>query len=150
MISADTNVFVYAVDEREPAKRRIASTVLRALEPATTLVGLQVVGEYQNALRKRLRVAPGVAYETARSLLDRFPSFAYDEAAVEIALGQALLGRLSYWDALLLAAADRVGVRVMVSEDMADGLRFGGVEVINPFGSDGPSARIRDMLALDL
>ena len=46
------------------------------------------------------------------------------------------------------AAADAAGVRVMLSEDMADGLVFGAVEVVNPFGRSGVSDRARALLGI--
>jgi predicted nucleic acid-binding protein len=148
MISADTNLFVYLWDLRDPTKNKTATTVVEAMSRYPSIVGLQVVGEFQNALRRRLRLPASVAAESARNVLTEFSSFAYDEASVETALAEASAGRLSYWDALLLAAADRAGVKTMLSEDMSDGLTFGGLEVVNPFGSDGPSERVRQVLKL--
>jgi len=148
MISADTDLFVYAYDNRDLGKQIVARRVIGAMGAQSAAVGLQVVGELQNALSRRLRTPRAQAYQVAQNVLVEFPSFAYDEAAVDRALGEAIAGRLSYWDALLLGAADAVGVTAMISEDMADGLVFGGLEVINPFGRDGPSARVRQLLAL--
>jgi predicted nucleic acid-binding protein len=148
MISGDTNLFVYAYDNRDLAKQSTARGVMAAMAGRSAAIGLQVVGEVQNALRKRLRTPREVAFQMASDLLMEFETFGYDERAVSIALCEALAGRLSYWDALLLAAADAAGVEVMLSEDMADGLRFGGLQVVNPFGGDGPSHRARQLLAL--
>jgi predicted nucleic acid-binding protein len=148
MISADTNLFVYLWDLRDPTKNETAKAVVEAMSGRRSIIGLQVVGEFQNALRRRLRLPVRVAAQSARNMLTEFPTFAYDEASVETALGEASAGRLSYWDALLLAAADRAGVETMLSEDMSDGLTFGGLQVVNPFGPDGPSERVRQLLQL--
>ena len=147
MISCDTNLFVYAYDNRDLSKQSTARALLADLGARGAVVGLQVVGEVQNALRKRLRAPAATAYGAARDVLATFGSFAYDERAVETALAEATAGRLSYWDALLLAAADGAGVRTMLSEDMTDGLRFGQLEVVNPFGPAGPSDRIKALLS---
>ena len=77
----------------------------------------------------------------ARNVLARYGSFPYGQAAVESALALSAVGRMSYWDALLVASADAVGVKTLFSEDMTDGLVHGGVEIVNPFGPDGPSSR---------
>jgi predicted nucleic acid-binding protein len=148
MISCDTNLFVYAHDARELSKQPTARLILGALARRDAVVGLQVVGEVQNALRKRLKTPAQVAFRVASDLLQEFASFAYDERAVCVALAEASAGRLNYWDALLLAAADQAGVKTMLSEDMSDGLSFGGLEVINPFGVAGPSERARQVLQL--
>lgn len=147
MISCDTNLVIYAYDNRNLVKQSTARTVLEALSAKGAVIGLQVVSEVQNALRRRLKTPAAIACEAAAALLTEFDSFAYDERAVSIALTEAIAGRLSYWDALLLAAADAAGVRTMVSEDMADGLRFGQLEVVNPFGASGPGERLKALLA---
>jgi predicted nucleic acid-binding protein len=41
--------------------------------------------------------------------------------------------QLSYWDALILAAAQRCGARYLLSEDFQSGRHYGDVEVLNPF-----------------
>ena len=108
MISADTNVFVYLFDPRDSSKNETAKTVVAAMRTRQSSVGLQVVGEIQNALRRRLRLPVGLATQQARDVLTQFSTFAYGESAVETALAEAGAERLSYWDALLLAAADAV------------------------------------------
>jgi predicted nucleic acid-binding protein len=148
MISADTNLFVYAYDSRNLTKQSTARVVLDALADQEATIGLQVVGEVQSALRKRLKAPAQVAYQLASDLLTRFVSFAYDERAVRVAIAEASAGRLNYWDAVLLAAANEAGVRTMLSEDMSDGLIFGGLKVVNPFGPDGPTDRVCELLAL--
>jgi|HubBroStandDraft_5_1064220.scaffolds.fasta_scaffold74414_3 predicted nucleic acid-binding protein len=148
MISGDTNLFVYAADPRDAIKHAIARSVVQAMGRSPSAVGLQVVGELQNVLRRRLRAPSWRAYQFARNVLIQFPAFAYDERAVELALDEAISGRLSYWDGLLLAAADAAGVKTMISEDMGDGRVFRGLEVVNPFGPDGPSDRVRQLLGL--
>jgi predicted nucleic acid-binding protein len=148
MISADTNVFVYAVDGRDPGRQAAAASVIAALGRTEAVIALQVVGELQHALRRRLKAPASAAAQSARNLLVQFPAFAYDQTAVEIALTRSAAGVSSYWDALLLAAADAVGVSVLLSEDIADGSIHGGVEVVNPFGDRGVSGRARALLGL--
>lgn len=41
--------------------------------------------------------------------------------------------RLSFWDALIVAAANRVNARYLLSEDMQDGQTFGETTIMNPF-----------------
>jgi predicted nucleic acid-binding protein len=48
-------------------------------------------------------------------------------AALWTALEFAFDGRFSLWDALLLATAERHGCEIVLSEDMQDGARLGGV-----------------------
>ena len=53
-----------------------------------------------------------------------------------MAIEFAVDGRMSFWDALLLVTAGGHGCAFLLSEDMQDGVRFGGVTVLDPFVGD--------------
>jgi len=40
---------------------------------------------------------------------------------------------LSWWDALIVSAAQVADCRLLLSEDLQDGQEFGGLRVVNPF-----------------
>jgi predicted nucleic acid-binding protein len=40
--------------------------------------------------------------------------------------------KTSFWDALILQAAERSGATILYSEDLATGQRYGAVQVVNP------------------
>ena len=40
---------------------------------------------------------------------------------------------VGYWDAMILAAAERAACRIVYSEDLSNGQAYGDVRVINPF-----------------
>lgn len=144
--SVDTNVLIYAHDERDPVKLAIARDLLARLSSKRALIALQVIGEFQFVLRRKLKLpVPAVAAQ-ARAVYMQYPSFDYDHVCVGQALDDMVLGQLSYWDALLLRACDHAGVQVLFSEDMQDGFRFGGLTIINPFGPEGLSPSAQSVL----
>jgi hypothetical protein len=49
---------------------------------------------------------------------------------------------LAFWDAMLCAAAQRAGVRHLLSEDLQDGFELAGVRFVNPF--DAANNRLID------
>src|SRR5260221_12880894 len=122
MISADTNILVYALDQRDAAKFEASCVIREALAERGQPLALQVSGELQNALRRGLGKPASAACQDARNVFVRFTTFAYDATCVEVALAQAAAGRFAYWDALLLAACARAGVTALLSEDMQDGM----------------------------
>lgn len=150
MISADSNIFVYLHDENDPARRATAEQVIDRISLGDNLIALQVVGEVQNVLRRKFKAPPWKAAQAGRNILATFSTFAYSRDAVEEALVQLSMGRYAFWDALLLASAEEVGCRFMLSEDMGDGSRFGSIEIVNPFSKpDGHlSERCRELLEL--
>jgi predicted nucleic acid-binding protein len=148
VITADANVFVYLWDTAAPAKQSTAQTVLAYVRAQSGPVGLQVVGELQHILRRKLRRPPAQAAGAARLLLTFFSNFRASESNADESLALMERGALSYWDAMLVTAARDVGCRIMFSEDMQDGARFGALEIVNPFGPTGsPSARLQALLA---
>jgi predicted nucleic acid-binding protein len=42
---------------------------------------------------------------------------------------------VSFWDALIIQAAERSGASVLCSEDLSDGQAYGSVKVVNPFAA---------------
>ena len=137
MITADTNIFVYLHDEHDSAKRTVARQVVARLLALEVSIGLQVVGEFQNALTRKLRMASWVAARESRNLLEAFDTFAPTRSATERALEHVAAGRTSYWDALLLATASENGFDVLLSEDMGDGETRLDVRILNPFSAGG-------------
>jgi predicted nucleic acid-binding protein len=147
MISLDTNVLVYVSDDEAPAKQAVAIQLLAMLNERRQPLGLQVIGELANVLHRKLRHPPWAAAQHARNVLHAFDIFPTSETAAEEALSMMASGRLSYWDALLLTSARETGVKVMLSEDMQDGFKFGAIEIVNPFAPDGGlSARAQELL----
>jgi len=147
MITLDTNIFVYLVDDRDPAKQAIAAQVIARAAALRAPVALQVVGEFQNASIRKLRLPPFVAAQAARNILTGFVVFGVAVSDADSALGQLAAGRLSYWDALLISSARAAGCSALISEDMQDGATVMGLEIVNPFGRDGLSDRARTLLA---
>ena len=47
--------------------------------------------------------------------------------------------RLSFWDALIIDAAERCGAETLYSEDMSDGQIYGTICVVNPLKDPAPS-----------
>ena len=148
MITADSNIFVYIVDPRDPLKQATAEKVVSGLEDAEGLIALQVVGEFQNVVTRKLKMPRSVAAPLALAILNSFDTFPASKSAARVALGEVGAGRLSYWDALMLASAAEAGCTVMLSEDIQDGATLFGLEIVNPFAIGGVSARAAELLAL--
>ena len=148
IVTADTNVFVYMTDARERTKHAAAGLIAETLRLRTLPIALQVCGEFYRACTRKLGRSPWEAAQAARNLLTAYPTFAATRGSMERALAEAAAGRLSFWDANLLAAAEEAGCTHILSEDMADGLRLGRIEVVRPFDASGPSERARQLLDL--
>jgi len=135
-VFVDTNVWVYAVDGADPAKRQLALKVT-APEPGRDLViSTQVLTEFYAVVTRKLAVplSPGDADAMVRQL-SGLPVVAVDSSLVVSAITGSRQWRISIWDALILRAAEIAGCRRVLSEDLADGAEYGSVVVENPFTS---------------
>jgi predicted nucleic acid-binding protein len=132
-VFVDSNVFLYAVDEADPNKQRIARKLRDELwKSRRGRVSFQVLGEfYVNAVRKR-PAAREEARAEVRDLLAWNP-VATDAALLERGWKLQERYQLSYWDALIVAAANAASCRYLLTEDLQARQRLDGVEVVNPF-----------------
>ena len=128
----DTNVLLYSVDPSEQLKREQAWKWLAELwEHGRGRVSWQVLHEfYVNATRKK-----GLAGGRAREMVRGYAQWTPVEVTLGLLEGAWLWAdqaQVPYWDALIVAAAERAGCQWLLSEDFQDGRRFGSVTVVNP------------------
>jgi predicted nucleic acid-binding protein len=131
----DTNVWVYAQDSRDSAKRARAREVLRA-DPAGLWTSPQVMGELYVTLTRRMQ--PPMDASAARSIVGNLAGLnvvPLEAAHVLEAMETAGGGQVAYWDALIVAAARSAGCERILTEDLAAGTQVAGVRIENPFAS---------------
>jgi predicted nucleic acid-binding protein len=130
----DTNLLLYYVDPGDREKRARAADWLDHLWMAGSgRLSWQVLHEfYWNAVREM-----GMDSEGARKMVEDLWHWRPVDASLALvreAWQWADSAQLAYWDALIVAAAERCGARYLLSEDFQDGRVFGGVRILNPFG----------------
>lgn len=131
----DTNVFVYSRDTREPQKRLSARQWLEYLwREQLGRTSVQVLSEYYNAMTRKMRpaVAPETAWDSIGSLFVWNPQ-PIDRELLERGRAIERRYRLSWWDSLIVAAAQLQSCTALLTEDLQDGCAYGTVTVLNPF-----------------
>jgi predicted nucleic acid-binding protein len=129
----DTNILIYAAAGKkdEPEKYVRATEIIREND---IVLSTQVIGEFLHVSRKKYLKVMGVAQINiwADSLF-RYPTAMIDEAIIKSALFVAERYQISFWDAALVAAAERFNAKILYTEDLNNGQRYGSVTAINPF-----------------
>jgi predicted nucleic acid-binding protein len=129
----DSNVLVYSDDRREGPKQERARDLIReVMKAGTGVLSLQVLQEYFSISTKKL----GISADGARKRIELFSEFDVVVLGFQDLLAAIDLHRLhqfSIWDALVIRAALNAGCRILYSEDLQDGRRIDGLEIINPF-----------------
>jgi predicted nucleic acid-binding protein len=145
----DSNLLVYAVDLDAGWRHTAAVQIIQSAARRDCWLALQAISEFYAVVTRKGYASPTAAAETARDWLQAFPSAVPTVRTVHAALTHAVAGRASYWDALLIATAAEAGCTVILTEDMADGTKLGGVEIHNPFDPGGGlTAQARRLLGL--
>ena len=129
----DTNVLAYTDDLDSPEKRAQALDLLEAARRGGFgVVSTQVLQEYFVVATRKLGVSAPIARRKVE-LLSRLDTVLLDVSDVLAAVDLHRLHKLSFWDALVVRAAQEAGCRVLYSEDLQHGWRLDDLEVLNPF-----------------
>jgi predicted nucleic acid-binding protein len=144
--SLDTNILVHAADAAAGERHERALAILDRAVRRDCVLTLQALAEFFHAATRKRLVARTEAAVQLRDGATAFPTISADPGALWMALELAADRRLSLWDALLLATAERNACTVVLSEDMQDGARFGGVTILDPFAGEVLPARIAELL----
>ncbi|OGD12672.1 MAG: hypothetical protein A2Y86_07760 [Candidatus Aminicenantes bacterium RBG_13_62_12] len=131
----DTNVLVHAYDTQNPGKQGRAQEVLRrAIETDTGVLSTQVLSEFIVVVTQKIR-SP-MELDEAQRLVKMFCILPVVEQSVNLIHSSIELSRknrISFWDSMIIAAAKQAGCCQVFSEDFADGQKYDGVSVRNPF-----------------
>lgn len=134
-VFVDTNVLVYARDATDPAKHARASAWMADLwEAGNGRLSVQVLQEYYVTTTKKLR--PGLPPEEARADVLDLASWSPVVADVQMMASAWTIEErfdISFWDALIVAAAQVARCEVLLTEDLQHGMDLDGVRVADPF-----------------
>jgi len=132
----DTNVFVYSFDHTARKKAARAKQLIReALATQKGVTSYQVAQEFFNVALKRF-ARPMRAAEAEQYLGTVFrPLVAVHSSMALFGVAMRLFGQggLSWFDALIVGAAQQAGCDVLYTEDLQHGQKFGNLRVVNPF-----------------
>ena len=134
-VFVDTNVLVYARDDADPQKQARAQDWMEHLwTSASGRLSVQVLQEFYVTVTRKLQ--PGLPAEEAKADVRdlaawrplRIDEFMIDEAwRLEDRLG------LSFWDSLIVAAAQAARCSTLLTEDLQHDLEVDGLRIADPF-----------------
>ena len=131
----DTNILVYAYDNHFPDKQQRAREILiRAVKNGSGVLSTQVLDEFFTVVTKKIKVPLSV--KNARDIIKYMGSMPVQEIdllVVNRAIDTLEQYKISYWDSLIIAAAERAGCNHILSEDLNAGQKYHEMEIINPF-----------------
>jgi predicted nucleic acid-binding protein len=132
----DTNIFVYAQDNSDKAKTKIAQEIIAKLFlEKRGFISTQVIQEFCNVFLKKSEkpLQPNDIAEIIDELLVPLLAHTPDSSFYKRAISIYSKFSLSFYDSLVVQAAIDLKCELLYSEDMQNGARYSGVTIVNPF-----------------
>jgi predicted nucleic acid-binding protein len=133
----DTNILMYAHDRAAGSKHERAKALVEELwRDRVGVVSTQVLQELAvNLRRKAGRPLDGKATREIVADYLTWQVVVNGGDSIPEALDLEARFQISFWDALVIQAAQAAGATLLYSEDLSDGQTYGSVRVTNPFKS---------------
>lgn len=134
-VFVDTNVIVYRHDSADPIKQARAHAWLKFLaRERRARISFQVLQELYATLTRKLD--PGFSAPEARDIVRDLTVWEPVTINFDILERSWLVQQrygISWWDALIVAAAQSCRCAALLSEDLKHGQEYGPTRVVSPF-----------------
>ena len=138
-VFVDSNVLIYALDRGDLKKQEAARAWRTELcKSHSGRISFQVLQEFYVNVAQKWPSASEQARAEVRDLLAWRPA-PIDGAILERAWRMQDRYQLSFWDALIVAAAKSLACRYLLTEDLQANQELDGITVVNPFLRDPAS-----------
>ena len=132
LVFLDTNVLIYTADRHDPVRQQRCRSHLKALgESGRAVISTQVLQEFYVVAIRKLGIAPPKAREILTDLR-QIPTVSVTPDLIDQAIACHQADRISFRDALIIAAAGSAGCATLLSEDLNAGQTIRGVRIESP------------------
>ena len=129
----DSNFFIYLLNKDEKEKRRQCAALLLELEKTSSIViSTQVVKEVSAVLLRKYHY-PVDDLKVLLSQMERFEVVETPMSVIRNGVDIMQSYQVSFWDALICAAAHQAKCTAIITEDMNDGQKILGMRIRSPF-----------------
>ncbi len=129
----DTNILVYSVDTCDPTKQTAARSLLKEIAFRNNgVLSTQVLQEFYVTITQKLGINP----LDAKALLvplENIETVVVTSPLIRKAADISILNNISFWDALIVAAANDAGCKTVYTEDLNHKQTIENISIINPF-----------------
>ena len=134
-IFVDTNILIYAYDRGAGPKHNLALNLVETLwREGTGALSTQVLQEFYVNVRRKAQKP--ISARKAKDLITDYLAWnpvINDGASVIEAIELEQRYKFSFWDAMIIVAAQRAGASTLYSEDFNSGQVIGSLKFVNPF-----------------
>jgi len=128
----DTNVLVYMYGNDLEKKAISRQLFAKHGTAGSLMLSTQVIQEFYVISSRKLKMPKQETQTTVRRFLE-LPFVRIGSEHILAAFEKEERYEISFWDGLVLAAAEASGAETLYTEDLNHGQMYGTVRVINPF-----------------
>ncbi|MDR1971436.1 MAG: PIN domain-containing protein [Treponema sp.] len=129
----DTNILVYTLDTNNADKQKMAQNILiKISENERPVISTQVLQEFYYASTTKIK-ADKILVKNILHSFTNMETVQVNMNIIEQGIDISILSQISFWDGLIIAAAEYARCSVILSEDLNDGQIIRGIEIKNPF-----------------
>jgi len=136
-IFVDTNILIYAHDIDSGSKHDAAVKIITDLwEKANGILSNQVLQEFYIVITRK--IPKPTSLSEARSIIRNYLKWQIEENNSNSILRASEIQEkynISFWDALIIAAAQQAGATKIITEDMNSGQTIESILIENPFSN---------------
>ena len=134
-IFLDTNILLYTLDANDKSKQANARKLIQTVaEQDIPVISTQVLQEFYVASTTKLGVEPLLAKNIMRSF-ENMEIVQITPYLIKEAVDTSILNVISFWDSLVVVAAESAKCELLYSEDLNSGQIIRGVMIENPFSN---------------
>lgn len=122
---------MYSIDISDTIRKKSARTVLKSIKN-NGVISTQVLQEFYVASTKKLGVEPLIAKEIMHAFTN-FEIVTITSDLIMQAIDCSILNKISFWDSLIVTAAEATHCNVIWTEDLNHNQIIRGVKIQNPF-----------------
>lgn len=129
----DTNILVYTIDKNDLNKQAQARKIIKTVvDMHAPVISTQVIKEFYVVATTKLK-ANSLLIKHVIHNFHNMEVVNNDLDLIEQAIDISVLSQISFWDALIIAAAEKANCEYVFSEDLSAGQLYRGIKVMNPF-----------------
>jgi predicted nucleic acid-binding protein len=134
-VFVDSNILIYAHDFDAGARQQRAADCLKELwDTHAGRLSTQVLQEFYVNVTQKIKVP--LSKSSAREAIRNYTPWVQSLITPGTVVRASEIGeiwRLSFWDSMILAAAEQNQASQLFSEDLNRGQVIAGVKIVNPF-----------------
>ena len=131
-IFIDTNILIYSIDRQNLEKKQKSRNLLLSLTgDHKGVISTQVMQEFYVAATQKMG-ADALIVKDILHAFERFEIVMITPDMIKNAIDCSIINRISFWDSLIVAAAEAAHCEILWTEDLNHGQIIRGVRVQHP------------------